>query len=328
MKFILIFLSSFLLFSSVEKSVVDYYADQLKVDRQKIEDAIIAVAREEGLVQGTRALATVSRDSFDTIIKDLTPRQQHGMYELMRRPDLLKSYSIPNLTDEEIRFVFRNYPQEIGDNAIVFHKEHLDVLIQLTLLNQYVKQEFGKVLFGYPPEAQEAMQFLVDFPQILELLTRETATNRKLRKTYQERPDLFVATVDSIATKISDEYNGSIDEWAESIKSNPEALKAFEEAAGVYESHQQAKQETHNQTMMAKNQQSYEVSGTQQQYFQQYGTHRDPKKGSNVHVSVWVGAGYGFGYGRPYWYGSPYMGGAGAVYGGAYYNPYHNPYWF
>ncbi len=311
----------------VERTVVDEYADNLRVDHRKIEDAIFKVAKEDGLVKGVRELATVTRDSFDAIIKDLHPRKQYGMYELMRRPDLLRSYAVPNLNDEEIRFVFKNYSPSIADSAIKFHHEHFDIISQLNSLHQYTESEFSKAMFGYPAEAQEAMKFLVEFPQILELLTRENPTTRHLRKTHEERPDLFVVVVDSIALEISKEYNESIDEWVESIESDPEKLAAFEKAVGAYESHLNSKQETHNQTMMAKNQQPYEVSGAQQQYFEQYGTRRTGKE-SNVHVSVWVGAGYGWGYGRPYWYNSPYMGGAGAVYGAAYYNPYHNPYWF
>jgi hypothetical protein len=316
-----IFLALFLgFFPSEEKSALDRYADKLRIDHQRIEDAIIAVAREEGLISGTRALAQISRDSFDAIISGLTPREQNGMYELMRRPDILKTYAIPNLNESEIKFIFRNYPPQIGENAAVFHNEHLEKLIQLAQLSQYVDEKFNKVLFGYPYDAQEAMKFLVKVPQILEMLMKESP-NKRLARVYKEHPDVFVYVIDSISRKISKEYNASIDEWKKELEADSAALKAFEEAAGIYETHLEVKEETHNQTMMAKNNQPYEISDAQQKSFQQYGTHRSSKN-SKVHVSVWVGAGYGFGYGMPYWYGNPYMSSSFAGY-----NPYSNPYW-
>ena len=106
MKLSYLFLILISLFFSEDKTALDIYADKLRVDPQKIEDAILAVAREEGLIKGTRELAHASRDSFETIIDGLTDRQKQGMGELMKRPEILKMYALPNLSETEIKFIF------------------------------------------------------------------------------------------------------------------------------------------------------------------------------------------------------------------------------
>ncbi|MEA5259806.1 hypothetical protein VB264_18560 [Arcicella aquatica] len=268
----------------LQNSIASYNAD--------VRQAILLVSQYPQTLTQLQQEKNQTQGAFQALISDFSQKKQGWFYELTRFPELTHTLAtLPSgQSKDDINKLLPNNDENLQTAAWRLYRHHHDDLVQADNLNQQAQNSFAKAIQPLDVPTQDAFKKLVQYPDVLLLLTDNIDLTTKLGQQY-------VADKDGLTTQLAS--------WHDSLMiQNQTQMATYKKELG---NNPQAQQELNQAAKDFAKTNGYILPNGQIAYGNNY------NYGYANPYSYWFG--YPYWYGSPLWYPSAYWGSFGLSYG-------------
>ena len=173
--------------------------------------------------------------AFRTLVESYPEYVQRQVWDLTRYPGL-----IDRLVGEgrgnraAVNRILQDYPAEAREPAMQMSEEQFGLLSRIDGLERDADEAFRNFLMDYPERTRAALSGLVNEPEALGILADNMRMTVMLGDLYQRDPYWLIQQADSLHLTIARDRARDLDNWKQSIESDPEARRELEQSAQAY----------------------------------------------------------------------------------------------
>lgn len=201
-----------------------------------IRSSILVVSTyPQGMVQ-IEELQKKSSAAFKKSIAHYNRTKQKQLWELTRYSDLTALLvNNQNQTDESLKEILKNYPDEIKKSAIYFTKHDITTIIAIDSIRKEFDEKYKESIKHFPEDVKKSFSTILQKPELLSALNQEIKTTITLGNLYKNDPAAVKQFSDSINKLISEQTSKEYEDWKTGINKNPEVQKELKQIAGKYQ---------------------------------------------------------------------------------------------
>ncbi len=209
--------------------------EALSLYPEDIRMAILETSLHPELLVKLGAIQTKTSQSFNAILENLPEDDQKKYWELIRYDNLIERIVEGGPKPRgEIENIARDYPEEIRETAVELGSSQYNTLVKINDINKNASEASLLLLANSTPEVQENVKLLLQFPEVLHILTSNLDLTILVGEAYKENPEMVIRKADSINLAASQRYAREINEWKEGLNDDPEALEEFEKVSNEF----------------------------------------------------------------------------------------------
>ncbi|MBC7865846.1 MAG: DUF3300 domain-containing protein [Bacteroidia bacterium] len=168
---------------------------------------------------------------FRKLLEPYSKEVQQQLWEMTRYPGLIvKLDRADKKSKKEIEKIAAAYPEEIRASIKTNAGKYAEVFTAMNRQNKQNETEFNQFKKEYPEKTQEALKAVVNYPEVVSVLTSDMRSAVVIGDIYKRKPDWLMAKMDSISTAYAAKNAQDMEEWRRGLEKNPEAKKEMEEA--------------------------------------------------------------------------------------------------
>lgn len=238
------------LFSCLNAQVEDHEIDIIKdlaFEEQEIIEALVLYPKDirESIFKASTSpeviikMASIqSRTSkqFKNLVLDYPEEVQKAIWEMTRYPNLINQLVEQPENSKEI---IEQYPEQVRDESRMIIQDEFLLLKEVHWLNTLSESTFKNVLDPLPQESKLVFYELIQYPEILDLLSQNIELTILGGDFYKKDPDLVRHHADSLNLYIVRQQAVELEDWKEQLENDPKAMEDLkqvtEEFANEYD---------------------------------------------------------------------------------------------
>jgi hypothetical protein len=202
---------------------------------QETRNAILQAAQKPEVLVKLENIQNQTRNEFIKLIESRSEDIQQNIYDIIRYPGLLSQLSDGRRkSEDEIRVILKEYPEEIHETAINIGRREHNLLARINELDKAAQTSFNNILSPYPANVQQAYRHLIELPEVIEILAQNMRMTVTVGDLYQREPQWVLKTLDSLQMDAAQESARETAEWKKRLEENPELLEEFRNSAESY----------------------------------------------------------------------------------------------
>jgi hypothetical protein len=223
-----------LFYDQVEENLVSVEA--LSLYPEDTRKAILQAALHPEIIVKLENVQAQFRDRFISIIENLSRDEQQDIYDLARYNGLIDKLAEGRRrkSEEELTEILKNYPEEIHQTARETARKHFQIFNRISELNETAEKTFSSILNNYSEETRQAYRHLINFPEILEILSDNMRFTVTVGDLYKREPQWVEQRLDSLNLEAARKNAQETEAWKKQLEENPELLDEFTHSAEQY----------------------------------------------------------------------------------------------
>ncbi len=199
----------------------------------KKQAAILEVASHPEVLVRMKNMRKNTEAQFKILLENIPEDDQNKLFNLSRFPELIEGICKGNVSKNAVEMdkLLVGYEKEIKEQAIFANQKYFRLLTSIHFLYFESQQAFEDLLNKYPIKTQEAFRELIKLPEILNALTENMNSTILLGDIYKNDPSKLQKDLDSISVIVAEQKTKELNDWEQSLKENPEALREYEQAS-------------------------------------------------------------------------------------------------
>lgn len=197
---------------------------------------VLEAATEAHVLTELSARQERSRESFRELLAPYDQDIQDELFQLTRYPALVAEIveGGPKET-RELEVIAAHYPEDIRDPARAAGQEHWKLVARAHALLESEQAGFESLVADLPDVKQTAFLALLDTPEVLALLSENTAMTVLLGDAYEREPDAVLAALEALQVEVAERNAEEARDFAEGVAADPELEEEVEASYQEYE---------------------------------------------------------------------------------------------
>ncbi|HET6244083.1 MAG: DUF3300 domain-containing protein [Bacteroidetes bacterium] len=209
--------------------------DALSLYPEETRNAILEASLYPEIILKLENIQSQTREKFITLIENLPEEEQLKIYDITRYENLVKSLGDGGRKSEsEIVDILKNYPKEIHDEALEMGRKNHRIIKNINELYNTAHESYQNVLRNYPTQTQQAYNHLIQFPEVIEIMSNNMKMTVAVGDLYKREPDWVKTKLDSLNIEAARKNAEETAEWQKKLEENPELLEEYTNAAEEY----------------------------------------------------------------------------------------------
>ncbi len=181
------------------------------------------------------SLQKSSSDDFATLIGTYSKNEQEDFWDLSRYPGLISRLVQEGKESvDQINTVLKDYPAEIHETAMRYGMGYYPILQKMDEIQVRTDTQFDQILTDYPPETQQSLRVLIQYPEIINLLNDHLGLTVRVGDRYRRNPQAVIHRADSLNLAQTRQNAEDAEAWKQSIEQNPDEAADLQSAATDY----------------------------------------------------------------------------------------------
>jgi hypothetical protein len=173
--------------------------------------------------------------AFDSLIGGYSKTEQEDLWNLTRYPDLIAALAEGGQkSNDEIDSIVAGYPADIHDVAVKYGKDYYATLQQIDNLQSQSNAQFNQIISDYPDETQHALNQLLQYPEIINLLNDHLSLTVRVGDRFRRDPQRVIHRADSLHLALTVQDSIDAQAWKDSLAQNPDEQADLSNAANDY----------------------------------------------------------------------------------------------
>ena len=186
--------------------------------------AILEASRHPEALIRLESMQARTRGEFENLLSSYDREVQAAVWDLTRYPDLLDRLVVEGKGEgAPTRRLLEEYPEPIRKRALQMATEYHRLLYQIYELQTDADIAFAQLLGYYPEATQQALQLLIDLPEVLTILTEHIRLTVLIGDVYSRNPEWLLQHADSLNLEVAREQAREYQDWKESLEKDPAA---------------------------------------------------------------------------------------------------------
>jgi hypothetical protein len=174
-------------------------------------------------------------DEFVNLISSYSKNEQEDFWNLTRYPSLISSLAQGGRkTEDQINAILIDYPADIHEIALKYGTEYYDQIQKMDEIQSQADAQFDQIISDYPPETQEALSDIIQFPEIISLLNDHLSLTVRVGDRFRRNPQGVIHRADSLNLVEARQKTEDTEAWKQSIEQNPDEANDLQNAAKDY----------------------------------------------------------------------------------------------
>ncbi|MGA7162054.1 MAG: hypothetical protein WBZ48_13715 [Bacteroidota bacterium] len=196
---------------------------------------IFEVCEYPSAIVSIASLQKNSSDEFVTLIGTYSKEEQEDFWNLSRYPGLISRLVQEGKESvDQINAVLKDYPAEIHETALKYGMGYYPVLEKMDGIQNKTDSDFDQILNDYPPETQEALRVIIQYPEIINLLNDHLSLTVRVGDRYRRNPQGVIRKADSLNLVETRQNAADAEAWKDSVEQNPQEASDLQSAAADY----------------------------------------------------------------------------------------------
>ncbi len=181
------------------------------------------------------SLQKKSSDDFTNLISRYSKNEQEDFWNLSRYPGLISRLAQGGKKSaDEINTILVDYPADIHETALKYGTEYYDQIQKMDEIQSQTDVQFDQVIADYPPVTQEALNDIIQFPEIITLLNDHLSLTVRVGDHFRRNPEGVLHRADSLNLAETRENAENAEAWKQRIEQNPDEANDLQNAANDY----------------------------------------------------------------------------------------------
>ncbi|MBI5915310.1 MAG: hypothetical protein HY842_08030 [Bacteroidetes bacterium] len=231
-----------LVFAQTEKALL---AQLLEEEQKSVEAlalypaptrvAILEAAKYPEALIKLESLQGKTSATFKSLLENYPKATQEKVWDLTRYPGLVAAI-VEGGQKWGIDFdvAVQDFPKEIIPRAREVSADYYPLLTEVHRLNGQWSAAYNDLLATYAQPTRDALQQLVDLPEVLTLLTDNIRLTVLVGDLYRQHPAWLMQQMDSLGIVVAEARAKELEEWNKSMEEDPAAKEELEQAAKDY----------------------------------------------------------------------------------------------
>ena len=196
---------------------------------------IFEVCEYPSAIVSIASLQKSSSDEFVRLIGRYSKSEQEDFWNLSRYPGLISRLVQEGKESvDHISIILKDYPAEIHETAMKYGMGYYAILQKMDEIQAKTDTQFDPILTDYPPETQQALRVLIQYPEIINLLNDHLGFTVRVGDRYRRNPQGVIHRADSLYLAQTRQNAEDAEAWKQSIEQNPDEAKDLKSAANDY----------------------------------------------------------------------------------------------
>jgi hypothetical protein len=221
-------------------------AQQVIQENQKVVDAIAlypAGIRKEvfeaslypEVIVKLTSMQKKTQQEFDDLLSPFQQEEQEKIWNMTRYSGLISDLCSSSKTSkDQITSILTRYPEEIQATGIEEGLKRKELLCTIDHNSRKYNAALDAMLISYPPEVDSIFRDLINYPEILTILSDNMQFTVILGDAYKKNPKAMLYKTDSLNTALAQKNAKEVADWKNSLDENPKAKQEYVEAAKQY----------------------------------------------------------------------------------------------
>jgi hypothetical protein len=221
-------------------------AQQVMQENQKVVDAIAlypAGIRKEvfgaslypEIIVELTSMQKKTQQEFDDLLSPFQQDEQEKLWNMTRYTGLISDLcASPPTSKEQVALILSRYPEEIQAAGIEEGMKHHELLCKIDQNSRKYDAALDTMLREYPPEVDSIFRDLINYPEILTILSDNMQFTVLLGDAYKRNPKVMLYKTDSLNTALAEKNAKEVVDWKKSLADNPKAQQEYADAAKQY----------------------------------------------------------------------------------------------
>ena len=181
------------------------------------------------------AVQTETSKSFRNLMETHPRSTQEMLWDLTRYPDLIGLLTAnEDASRGDLNRLLVNYPEVAKERAITAHRSYFPELVAIYEFQLEAERTFAALMQEYPTKTRDALQQLVEMPEVLTILTDHIRLTILVGDLYQKDTNWLLAELDRLNLEVAQKQAKELEEWKESLENNPEAKEQLTASAEAF----------------------------------------------------------------------------------------------
>jgi len=197
--------------------------------------AILEAAKYPEALIKMESLQSRTSAAFKTLLDNYPLTLQEKVWDLTRYPGLVATI-VEGGPKMGIDFdvALQDFPPEILQRARELSYDHFPLLTEVHRLNRQWDGAYRELVANYPAVTRDALQQLVELPEVLSLLTDNIRLTVLVGDLYRKNPVWLLQQMDSLNIVVAEARAKEVEAWKASIKADPQAEAELRQSAEAY----------------------------------------------------------------------------------------------
>lgn len=176
-----------------------------------------------------------TQKEFDELLSPLRQEEQEKIWNLTRYNGLISDLcASPNTSKEQISSILSRYPEEIRTSGIEEGMKQQELLCKINQSSTRYDAALDQMLNGYPPETDSIFRDMINYPEILTILSDNMQFTVLLGDAYKRNPKAILFKTDSLNIALAQKNAADVADWKKSLNDNPKLQEQYINAAKQY----------------------------------------------------------------------------------------------
>jgi len=184
------------------------------------------------------SIATLQKNSSDEFVKligNYSKDEQEDLWNLTRYPSLIARLAEGGRkSEDEINTILLDYPADAHDDALKYGRDYYDVIVKMDEMQTQTDAQFDQVISDYPPEIQDALRDIIQYPEIISLLNDHLSLTVRVGDRFRRNPERVLYKADSLHNVLTEQNAVDAAAWQQNIEQNPDEADDLQHAAMDY----------------------------------------------------------------------------------------------
>lgn len=233
---------TFMLNAQTEKAFLTQLAEKEKTAVEALvlypEDtrqAILEAAKAPEALIKMEGMQQQTSHAFAKLLEGYPKAIQEDIWDLTRYPDLIAHLVLEgDRSANKIKSILQNYPEIIHQRALRAGVDYYLLLEKVDALQQSSALALQTLLNTYPQTTKNALELLIDLPEVLTILTENIRLTILVGDAYQKDPDWVWHKADSLNLVVARQRAEDLEEWKQKLEDNPDAVAELKNTASSY----------------------------------------------------------------------------------------------
>jgi len=184
------------------------------------------------------SIASLQKNSsadFDSLISGYSKDEQEDFWNLSRYPSLISALAQGGRKSaDQINAMLAEYPADVHEIALKYGTEYYDQIQQMDAILSQTDAQFEQIISDYPPETQDALRDIIQYPEIISLLNDHLDLTVRVGDRFRRNPQRVIHKADSLNLVETRQAAEDADAWKQGIEQNPDEAADLQQAADDY----------------------------------------------------------------------------------------------
>lgn len=197
--------------------------------------AILEVSMYPEALIKLESIQAKTKATFQAIVEKYPQGAQQQIWDLTRYPGLIDRLSeVRDASGREVDLVLDDYPSVIHERAREAVRLYGAELAAISRLNREAEFSFADLIRDYPPRTQEALNQLLELPEVLSIMTDNIKLTILVGDLYKNDPERVLQKADSLNLVVARQRAQELEDWKKSLEDDPEARAELEASTEAF----------------------------------------------------------------------------------------------